>query len=110
VFNNAVVEDKTIEWHCRNIGQHQELGFSVCYAPRQLLLYCGLHKISSGANLAPESLRTVCASGTLQGAQVTVAHWPVTNKVDCHEEFYCFTNNQALSCGAWAPAKSGEDH
>ena len=63
-FNNAVVEDKTIGWYCHNTGQHQ-LGFSVCCAPHQLLLYRGLRKISSGANLAPESLRTVSASGTL---------------------------------------------
>ncbi len=90
-FSNAVVEDKTIGWYCHNTGQHQ-LGFSVCCAPHQLLLYRDLRKISSGTNLVPESLRTVCASGTLQGAQVTVAHCPVINKVDCREEFYFFIN------------------
>jgi hypothetical protein len=99
------VEDKTIEWYCHNIGQHQ-LGFSICCAPHQLLLCHGLRKICSGANLAPESLRTVCASGTLQGAHVTVAHCPVTNKVDCCEEFYSFTDRAFVSwhlgtCQEW---------
>ncbi len=104
-FSNAVVEDKSIGWYCHNTGQHQ-LGFSICCAPCQLLLYCGLCEISSGANLAPESLRTVCASGTLQGTQVTVANCPVTNKVDCHEEFYSFTNQAFVllllgACQEW---------
>jgi hypothetical protein len=91
VINNAVVEDKTIGWHCHIAGQQQP-GFSVRCAPRQLLLCHGLRKISNGANLALESLLTVFASGTLQGTQVTIAHCPVTNKVDCCEEFYSFTN------------------
>jgi hypothetical protein len=47
------VEDKKIGWCCHIAGQ-QQLG-----AQR------GLHKISSGANHAPESLCTVCATGTL---------------------------------------------
>ena len=87
----GLLEDKTIGWYFFNAGQHQ-LGFNICCVPCQLLLCCGLRRISSGTNLAPESLRTVCASGTLQDAQVTVAHCPVTNKVDCCEEFYSFTN------------------
>jgi hypothetical protein len=82
---------------------------SICLASasaRQLLLCCGLRKMSSGANLAPESLRAVCASGTFQGAQVSDAHWPVTNKVDCREEFYSFPNQAFVSwrlgaCQEW---------
>jgi hypothetical protein len=85
------VEDKTIGWYCHNAGQHQ-LGFSICCVPCQMLLCCSLRRMSSGANLLLKSLCTVCASGTLQGTQVTVAHCPVTNKVDCLEEFYSFTN------------------
>ncbi len=70
------------------------------------LLCCGLRRMSSGANLVPESLCTVCASGTLQGAQVSDAHCPVTNNVDCHEEFYSFTNQAFVSwrlvaCQEW---------
>jgi hypothetical protein len=99
------VKDKTIEWYYHNAGQHQ-LGFSICCAPHQLLMYCGLLKICSGANLAPESLRTVCVSGTLQGAQVTVANCPVINMVDCCEEFYSFTNQTFVfwhlgACQEW---------
>ncbi len=90
-FSNAVVEDKTIWWFCHNTGQHK-LGFSICCTLHQLLLYRGLRKICSCTNLGPESLCTVCGSGTLQGAQIAVAHWPVTNEVDCCEEFYSFTN------------------
>ncbi len=91
VFSDAFVIDKTIGWYCHIAGQQQP-GFSIRCSPCQLLLYSGLHKINSDTNLAPESLHTVCASGTLQGAQVTVAHCLVTNKVDCCEEFYSFTN------------------
>jgi hypothetical protein len=90
-FSNMVVEDKIIGWYCHNTGKHQ-LGFSIYCMPCQLLLCCGLRRISSGASLAPESLHIVCASGTLQGIHVTVAHFPVTNKVDCCKEFYSFTN------------------
>jgi hypothetical protein len=93
-----VVEDKTIGWYCHNTGQHQ-LGFSVLCVPRQLLLYCGLRKISSGANLELESLRTVGESGTLKGAQVMVAHCPVIIEVDCCEELYSFTNQAFLAIG-----------
>jgi hypothetical protein len=91
----GLLEDKTIgwNWYPHNAGQYQP-GFSICCAPHPLLLYC---KISSGTNLALESLHTVGVSGTLQGAQVTVANCPVTNKVDCHEEFYSFTNQAFLS-------------
>ncbi len=99
------VEDKTIEWYCHLSGQHQ-LGFNICCVPCQLLLCCGLRRMSSGANLAPESLHTVCASGTLQDAQVSDAHCPVTNNVDCPEEFYSFTNQAFVSwclgaCQEW---------
>ncbi len=62
-FSNAVVEENTIGWYCHIAGQ-QRPGLSICCAPRQLLLYCGLCKICSGTYLAAESLRTVCASGT----------------------------------------------
>jgi hypothetical protein len=104
-FNNALVEDKTIGCYCHNTGQHQ-LFFSGRCAPCQLLLYCGLRKISSGPNLAPESLCAVCASGALQGAQVSDPHCPVTNKVDCCEEFYSFTNQAFVAwclgtCQEW---------
>ncbi len=81
----------TLGQHCHIAGQHQ-LGFSVCCMPHHLLLCCGLQRVNSGKNLALESLHNVCASDTLQGPQVTVGHCPVTNKVDCREEFYCFTN------------------
>ena len=100
------VEDKTIEWYCHNAGQHQ-LGFSICCAPHQLLLCCGLCKICSGASLAPESICIVCASGILKGAQVMVAHCPVINDVNCCcEEFYSFTNQvfvlwRLSACQEW---------
>jgi hypothetical protein len=105
VFGNAFVEDKTIGWQCHIAGQ-QQLGFSVRFTPCQLLLYCSLCIISSGTNLAPENHQTVWASGTLQGAQVTVAHCPVTNRVDCLEVFYSFTNQAFVSwclgaCQEW---------
>jgi hypothetical protein len=91
-----VVEEKTIAQQCHIAGQQQH-GISICCMPRQLLLCCSLRKISSGANLAPESLHTVCTSDSLQGAQVAVAHFSVTYKVDCSEEFYSFTNQAFVS-------------
>jgi hypothetical protein len=99
------MEDKTIGWYCHITGQHQ-LGFSIRCVPCQLLLCSSLIGMSSGVNIALESLHTGCASGTLQAAQVTVAHWPVTNKVDCREEFYSFTNQAFVSwhlgtCQEW---------
>jgi hypothetical protein len=99
------MDDKTIGLYCHIAGQHQ-LGSSIRCVPRQLLVCCSLRKMSSGANLAPESLRTVCASGTFQGAQVSDAHWPVTNKVDCREKFYSFTIQAFVSwrlgaCQEW---------
>ncbi len=104
-FSNAVMEDKTIGWYCHIAGQQQP-GFSIHCTPHQLLLCHGLRKICSGTNLVPESLCTVCASGSFQGAQVSDAHWPVTNKVDCCEEFYSFTNQVFVSwclvtCQEW---------
>jgi hypothetical protein len=88
---------KTIGWYCHIAGQ-QQLGAQQ-----------GLLKVSSGANLAPVSALFVQQVHLLQGTQVTVAHSPVTNKVDCCEEVYSFTN-RCLSRGTWAPAKSGGDH
>ncbi len=104
-FSKAVVKDKTIGRYCHNTSQHQ-LGFSICCTPHQLLLYHVLRKISSCANLVPESLNTVCVSGTLQGAQVPDAHCPVTNKVNCNEECYSFTNQAFVlwhlgACQEW---------
>jgi hypothetical protein len=63
-FSNAVVDDKTIGLYCHNTGQHQ-LGFSFCCTPCQLLLCWGLCRMSGGPSFAPESLCTVCVSGTL---------------------------------------------
>ncbi len=80
------VEDKTIGWYCHIAGQ-QQLG-----AQR------GLHKISNVWTLRRRaSTLFVQQVHLLQGAQITVAHIPVTNKVDCHEEFYSFTNQLFVS-------------
>ncbi len=114
VFGNALMENKTIGWYYQISGQ-QQLGFSVCCVPHQLLLCCGLRRISSGTNLVPESLHTVCASGTLQGAQFTVANCLVTNKVDCCEEFYSFTNQAFVllrlgTCQEWWQSSARSPH
>ncbi len=83
-----------------------QLGFRIYCVPCQLLLCCGLRRMSNGMNLALESLHTVSASGTFQGTQVSDTHCPVTDKVDCHEKFYSFTNQAFVSwrlgaCQEW---------
>jgi hypothetical protein len=79
-----------------SIAGQQQPDFSIHCAPPYLLLCHSLRKISTGTNLIPESLCTVCSSGALQGAQV-IAHCPVTNKIDFCEEFYSFTNQAFVS-------------
>ncbi len=107
-FSNVVVEDQMIGWYCNNTGQHQ-LGFSVRCAPRQLLLCCGLRKICSGANLAPESLHTICASGTFRAHRslLPIAQSPIRLTV-VRSSTPSLTKH--LSRGTWVPAKSVGDH
>jgi hypothetical protein len=105
VFGTLFVKDKAIGPYC-HIASQQQPSFSVCCAPCHLLLSCGFRRISSGTNLAPESLCTVGSSGTLPGIQVTVANCPVTNKVDCCEDFYSFTNQMFV---LWRLGTSQED-
>ena len=75
---------------------------SLASASPALLINCCCAAYAKYA-VARTFLRPICVSGTFQGAQVTVAHYPVTNKVDCCEKFYLHLPRVVEIVGAISP-------
>jgi hypothetical protein len=92
------------------LSQHwqAQLGFNICCAPHQLLLCCGLCKISIGPNLAPESFCTISVSGTFRAHRslLPISQSPI-RLIVMGSSTPSLTRH--LSHGTWAPAKSGGD-